>query len=317
MTGDGQARPLSVAVGSLAAARDWVPAMCPLGQRLARRFWPGPLTLLFTEGVSQGLAERLPSAVQSLLRDDGGMRLRSPAHDAILYAVREFPGPLVFSEIANSNGAGQVTADVVRECASQCVDLVIDDGPGPYDRPATVVEVQGKSWTVVQAGAITAEQLTQQSACLVVFVCTGNTCRSPLAEGLCKKLLAERLGCSVEALPSRGFHVLSAGLAAMMGSEAAPEAVEVGRGLGADLTSHRTRLLSEDLAARADFVVAMTRGHLMALTDHYPRLGARPRLLSASGDDIPDPIGSPREVYQECADQISRNLEPLVAEIQS
>ena len=57
-----------------------------------------------------------------------------------------------------------------------------------------------------------------------VFVCTGNTCRSPLAEGLCKKLLAERLGCPAEELPQRGFLVISAGIAAMMGGEAAAEA---------------------------------------------------------------------------------------------
>jgi protein-tyrosine phosphatase len=234
-----------------------------------------------------------------------------------LETVREFPGPIVLSELLNANGAGAVTGEAIRQRIGDRVDLLIDDGPGTHDQPATVVKVMGKSWTVVQPGVVTAEHLTQQSACLVVFVCTGNTCRSPLAEGLCKKLLAERLGCSVEELPRRGFYVLSAGLAAMMGGEAATEAVEVGRGFGADLTSHQTRPLSEDLASQADFLVAMTRGHLMALTDHYPRLGSRPRLLSAAGDDIPDPIGSPREVYQECADQIWRCLAPLVDEIQS
>jgi protein-tyrosine phosphatase len=291
--------------------------MCPLGQRLARRFWPGPLTLLFTDGVADGLMGRLSGAVQTSLGCDGGLRLRTPAHDAVLETVREFPGPIVLSELLNANGAGAVTGEAIRQRIGDRVDLLIDDGPGTHDQPATVVKVMGKSWTVVQPGVVTAEHLTQQSACLVVFVCTGNTCRSPLAEGLCKKLLAERLGCSVEELPRRGFYVLSAGLAAMMGGEAATEAVEVGRGFGADLTSHQTRPLSEDLASQADFLVAMTRGHLMALTDHYPRLGSRPRLLSAAGDDIPDPIGSPREVYQECADQIWRCLAPLVDEIQS
>ena len=50
---------------------------------------------------------------------------------------------------------------------------------------------------------ITDEMLKQQSACLVVFVCTGNTCRSPLAEVLCKKRLAEVLSCTIEELPAR------------------------------------------------------------------------------------------------------------------
>ena len=315
---NGDLRPgsLAVAVSGLAAARDWVPTMCPLGQRLARRFWPGPLTLLFPDGVTDGLSQRLPTAVQTSLCGHGGLRLRTPAHDATLEVVRTFPGPLVVTEMVNGNGNDPVPGEVLSRQASDRVDLLIDDGPGPLAQPATVVQVHDKNWSIVQPGAVTAEQVAQRLACLVVFVCTGNTCRSPLAEGLCKKLLAERLSCAVADLPVRGFCVLSAGLAAMMGGAAAAEAVEVARGFGADLTYHQSRPLSEDLAAQADYLVAMTRGHLLALTDHYPRLGSRPRLLSAAGDDIPDPIGSPREVYQECADQIRRCLEPLVAEIQ-
>ncbi len=313
--GNEQAEPLSVVVGGLTAARDWVPAMSQLGQRLARRFWPGPLTLLFADGFDGGLAGRLPEPVRQALCPDGGLRLRTPAHAAILEAVHQFPGPLVVSEIVSGNGRGTITANAVRQMAAERVDLLIDDGPSAHAQPPTVVQLTGNAWQVVRPGQVTAEQVQQQSACLVVFVCTGNTCRSPLAEGLCKKRLADRLGCTVDDLPQRGFFVLSAGLAAMIGGEAAAEAVQVGQGFGADLSAHQSRPLSEDLAARADFLVAMTRGHLMALTDHYPRLGSRPRLLNPRGDDVADPIGAPREVYQECAEEIWRYLEPLVAEI--
>jgi protein-tyrosine phosphatase len=280
-----------------------------MGQRLARRFWPGPLTLLFADGLVDGLTYRLPPAVQQWLRCDGSLRLRTPLHEAILEAVREFPGPLIMSEVVGASGG------VLPLQAEQLVDLLIDDGPSPSGQTATVVQLDGNTWRIMQPGIVTAEQLTRQSACIVVFVCTGNTCRSPLAEGLCKTLLADRLGCSVDELPARGFFVLSAGLAAMMGDEAAPAAVEVGRGYGADLTRHQSRPLSEDLAAQADFLIVMTRGHLLALNDYYPRLGTGPRLLSPQGDDIADPLGWPRDVYQECASQIRVCLEPLVAEI--
>jgi protein-tyrosine phosphatase len=304
-----------VAVGGLSAARDWLPGLSPLGQRLARRFWPGPLTLLCTDGVANGLAGRLPCPVRQSLYPGGGLRLRTPAHAAILEVLRRFPGPLVLADVAGANGHGAVNAAAVRELAGERVDLLIDDGAAPEGRAATVVQLQGNDWQVVEAGSVTAEQIAQQSACVVVFVCTGNTCRSPMAQGLCKKLLADRLGCAVDELPQRGFYVLSSGLAAMMGGEAALEAVEVGRGYGADLTGHQSRPLTADLAAQADFLVAMTRGHLLALTDHYPRLGSRPRLLSPQGDDIADPIGSTLEVYQGCAEQIWRGLGPLVDEI--
>ena len=88
--------------------------------------------------------------------------------------------------------------------------MIVDDGPAA-ERPApTVVRVDGAAWQVVQPGAVSEEALRRQAACLVVFVCTGNTCRSPLAEGLCKAR-AER----PRLLPAAGrrsdFHILSAG----------------------------------------------------------------------------------------------------------
>src|SRR5205085_412340 len=115
------------------------------------------------------------------------------------------------------------------------------------ERP-TVVRLDGDAWAVRSAGAVSEDLLRRQSACLVVFLCTGNTCRSPLAEALCKRRLADRLGCPPEELSARGVHVLSAGLAAMLGGSAAPEAVTVARSFGADLANHRSRPLTADLA---------------------------------------------------------------------
>src|SRR5260370_30563389 len=104
--------------------------------------------------------------------------------------------------------------------------VVIDDGPSRYGKASTVVQVNGNTWEVLREGVVSEAELKRQAAKLIVFVCTGNTCRSPMAEGLCKKLLAERLGCALEELPERGFVVLSAGLAALMGGQAAPQALD-------------------------------------------------------------------------------------------
>ncbi len=181
-------------------------------------------------------------------------------------------------------------------------------------QPATVLAVNGGAWQVLRPGIVSAEQVRQQTACLVLFVCTGNTCRSPLAEALCKKRLADRLGCAVGELPARGFHILSAGLSAATGSPAAVEAEQVARTFGADLSAHRSQTLTPELAARADYLLGMTRSHLHALTDHFGSLAAAPRLLDPAGD-IADPIGCDRPVYEECGQQIGRCLETLIAEI--
>jgi protein-tyrosine phosphatase len=133
-----------------------------------------------------------------------------------------------------------------------------------------------------------------------------------MAEALFKKRLADRLGCTLDELPARGFSVLSAGLAAMIGAEAADEAVAVARCYGADLAQHRSRPLSVELAAQADSLIGMTRSHVIMMSEYYPRLGAEPRLLNPSGEDIADPVGCPREVYEECARQIWQSLEALL-----
>jgi tRNA threonylcarbamoyl adenosine modification protein (Sua5/YciO/YrdC/YwlC family) len=307
--------PLPLAVRGLAEARDWVPGLGALGQRLARRFWPGPLTLGVQAAADQGLAARLPEAVRRAVCPEGSLRLRAPAHEAILEVLRQLPGPLVLAPVrVGDEGAEAPDAEQALRAAGGRVDLVLDDGPCHYRQPATVVQVNGSSWTVVRPGVVSEQRLREQSGCVVVFVCTGNTCRSPLAEALFKKRLADALGCAAEELPARGFFVLSAGLAAMMGGGAAPEAVEVARRYGADLSGHHSQPLSGDLAAQADYLIVMTRGHRSALLDRYPRLGARPRLLRPDGADLPDPIGQATPVYEECGEQIWRCLEPLLAE---
>jgi protein-tyrosine phosphatase len=296
-------------------APDWVPGLGPLGRRLARRCWPGPLALRCGDGADRGLASRLPEAVRGRVLDGGAVWLRTPAHEAIQAAMRLVPGPLLLAA-EPADGPCPVTAAEAAETFGGRAALVIDDGPAYFGRPATAVRVEGERWEVVREGPLAADALAEVLACTVLFICTGNTCRSPLAEALCKKLLAERLGCAADELPARGFRVLSAGIAAMMGGEAAAEAVDIARELGADLSGHRSRPLTRELLAQADHIIVMTAGHLRALSGHCPPGASAPRLLSGEGHDVPDPIGGPPEVYRECAREILQHLQGLLPRLQ-
>jgi protein-tyrosine phosphatase len=308
-------KPLTLAIGGVAEALDWVPDMSPLGRRLARRCWPGPVTLVFGARVDEGLASRLPEPVRERVAPGGTLGLRVPAHDAILQVLRQMAGPLVLTSANLSGGPPANTADEVVQAVGSELALVIDGGPSHYGQASTVVRVNGNRFEILREGVLTAKALERLTPCMIVFVCTGNTCRSPLAEALCKKLLAERLGCSVGDLPERGFIVISAGLAAMMGGRAADEAVVIAQELGTDLSEHSSQPLTADLVAQADYIITMTRSHQLAVARHFAPVGPRPRLLCPEGHDIADPIGCDQLVYRECAEQILQRLEGFLPEV--
>jgi protein-tyrosine phosphatase len=148
----------------------------------------------------------------------------------------------------------------------------------------------------------------------ILFVCTGNTCRSPLAEALGKRMLADRLGCAPEELESRGYLLQSAGVAALPGDAASPTAVTVAEELGADLSAHRSRPLNPELLAGATDVIAMTRSHAFALELRFPGVGPAPILLCGTEPDLDDPIGGEADVYRDCAQTIARHLDRFITE---
>jgi glycine hydroxymethyltransferase len=142
----------------------------------------------------------------------------------------------------------------------------------------------------------------------VLFICTGNVCRSPMAEGL----LRHRLGDRVE--------VFSAGLGAGRGQPPSAHAVEVLRQEGIDISAIRSQPVSAELLRRADHIFTMTQDHLDMLLLLFPEMAPKARLLrfqdAAKGGrlDVKDPIGGTRETYELCKEDIKAAL-PSVIEI--
>jgi protein-tyrosine phosphatase len=306
---------LSVAVRGPAEALDWVPALSPLARRLTQRCWPGAVRFVFDAPADQGIGSRLPIPVRQRLCSRGTLSLCMPRHDAVLSVLRFQAAPLVLAMPRGKNGQIARTAEDMVQHLDSAPCLVIDGGPVPSDAGATVVRVNGDQWQVTREGVVPAALLQQMLPCRIVFVCTGNTCRSPLAAVLCQKLLAEHLDCTPEDLSRRGFIVQSAGVAAAAGGEAAPEAVEVAQELGVDLSHHRTQPLTAALAGQADFLFAMTYSHVRALNYQLAGTGPEPRLLCGD-EDLADPIGCDQSVYRECAQNILVHLTRLLPEFQ-
>ncbi|VVM05940.1 Serine hydroxymethyltransferase [Methylacidimicrobium cyclopophantes] len=144
----------------------------------------------------------------------------------------------------------------------------------------------------------------------VLFVCTGNVCRSPMAQGLFQDLVQGRHDIRVD----------SAGIGAVSGIMPSEQAIDVMQEIGIDISSIRSKPLSADLVRRADFIFCMSYAHLDSILLLYPSASEKTYLLlefdselPLSSREIPDPIGSPIEIYRVCRDQMRQAMPKILS----
>ena len=188
------------------------------------------------------------------------------------------------------------------------VDLVIEGGPTRHLAPSTVVKVSDEV-TILREGVVKESVIRELTDFVALVVCTGNTCRSPMAEGIMKMLFAKNLGWGLDEVSSHGVAIMSAGIAAMPGAPAAAQSVEVMRQMGVDISPHNSQPVTQRLAQCSDVIFTLTNGHRQAIVSQWPELESTVRTLRPDGGDIADPIGSPVSVYQTCAQQIQQCIE--------
>ena len=263
-----------------------------LADALAEAFWPGPLTLVLPRSPR--------SSPWSLGGSGDTLGVRVPAHPLTL-ALLERVGPLATTS-ANISGLPPLSDPAALAStfgSAVAVYLVEPASAQRLEAPSTVVDLSGKGVRIIRRGAVDEDRLLAvvrraegpvdrlRPVARILLVCTGNICRSPIAEGTIRHLLAER-----------GIHdvtVRSAGVSGWEGSPAVPEAVQALKERGIDISSHMARRLTPSMVQAVDLVVALAAEHRDAVERIAPEAAGRTftlKELVSLLDDRPETRGA-------------------------
>ena len=281
-------------------------------RRLIESLTPGPVRFLLDLPI-----ETIASTIDALgaqrgAMDDGtAIALRIPDHPLATLVLEAASEPIVAHGIAAAGWGDGRTLDALPAShgADAGVGVVLDDGPARLGTPSTTVRLTETGGVeVVREGSYDARTIMAVVRRRLLFVCTGNTCRSPIAEALASSLAPGVVpaGMTIEAS--------SAGVAAYDGAPATQEGLDALAEMGSEPgtqsgtrsgQAHRSRALTRAMLEEADEIYALTRSHRDAILSLDPTADSRVHLLDPAGGDVSDPIGGSAEVYRQTAAQIA------------
>ena len=304
-------------LGQKEDVKQYVPTIGLKAGKLIRNAWPGPVTIVF-QLSSRDIEEQrdnLEGEVFENLYRDSSIGIRCPDSRIASLLLRETHIPVV-APSANVTGlAPAVNAEQMLGPFADSIDLLLDGGPCKYKKSSTVAKVDGGQLQVLRQGVYSETELRDMSEVKFLFVCTGNTCRSPMAEGIFRKYLALKLNCRVANLEEIGYKTYSAGTASAPGLPASREAVVACLSVGVDIAGHSSRLLSAELVRDCDFIFAAGRRHCEQIAG-IDRSAAGKCVMLDKDIDIPDPIGLEYGVYSDCAQLIENAVRKIVRELE-
>ncbi len=308
-------RAFTVHIGSPDDVSNYVPEMTGLAARFVRKAWPGPLTLILTVDNPRcaPVMSGLNGSALTAMYYQNTIGLRCPNDEVAQALLKAVEAPVV---AASANLAGHPppwTADDVIKGFDGRIDVLIDAGRTRYAKSSTVVRVHESGYDILREGVYDARIVKQLSTVVILFVCTGNTCRSPMAAAFARIELAQRLGCPTGDLERFGVVISSAGTAGGYG-EASDHARQVMAGRGIDLADHSSKALTAEMVQNADHVFAMTRSHRDRIIETAPDSADRVAML-IEDEDVRDPIGGSMDDYESCAVRIEQALRKRLQEV--
>lgn len=283
----------------------------PVHRRVLSRLLPGGVQLAIEMGEAQrdAVLSRLGVA-RGVMDDEAGLLVRVTSHAASAELLGLCAFPVVMAGVGGVRAARSVEEAVgVLGERGAMLGGVVDAPMRPAGVGSTLVRLTADGrYHVARAGLVEERSITRTMTRTILFVCTGNTCRSPMASAIARELLKG----DASGLDTR---VLSAGISTGAGVPASPEAVEAMRGMGIRLDGHASRPLTRELLTQADIVFAMTGSHRARILQLDPESAGKVYLLDPSDADVDDPFGQSQQVYDATAKRMGVLIRERMAQL--
>jgi tRNA threonylcarbamoyl adenosine modification protein (Sua5/YciO/YrdC/YwlC family) len=281
-------RPFSLHLRSLQELRSLVPEPPPGLAGWLDQMLPGPLTVVLPRAWVE-----LPPELDWPWPQVG---LRLPQQQEYLRLMERLEGPLFMTSI-NPHGVAPLQGQALVDWLQNRPQIVLGFDPAQVEAAVASAVLGFNPQPSVLRGDLPAA--CPPPGLRVLCLCTGNTCRSPLAAALLKRELATAWGVSEAELGQLGWHIASAGIGAHAGAPASEHALEVAAAEGLDLSHHRSQNASLAFAKPWDLVLAMGYHHLAPMPEQL-----QAELFAPDQSEIPDPYGQSLMVYRQTIEHL-------------